>query len=361
MAAFNNCGQPGEIRFDQSAADQGSNDSIDSGDDNRDDSSLAIPVGPPVAPDKDPMLLKFEKVISSQETQNADILFVVDNSGSMANEQANMSARFPLFIEKLKQINWRVGVITTDVADSGFSYSDGKLQIFDNGQYYIDSKIPTMNAQNMFSKTIQRRESGSGYEQGIYATYRFLEQEKKRLVPFLRDNSSFNVVFISDADETPFLKNGEPFVQHRNKPEELVKYLQKTLPMKKFQFHSIVVRENDEACLSVSDNESYGISYESLARSTKGVMGSVCAPDYSGQLTFLSEKIKELIKSISLECEPALDPRTKKPFLEIQYVEENPIPIEIEKIQGKEVFLKGQYPSGQIKLKYFCQKQMDSI
>lgn len=44
-----------------------------------------------------------------------DILFVVDNSGSMGQEQTNLAQNFPLFIDVLEQRNldYRVGITTT--------------------------------------------------------------------------------------------------------------------------------------------------------------------------------------------------------------------------------------------------------
>lgn len=362
MVAFNNCGQPGEIRFDHlpstAPSDNSSNDHLDTGDN---DPTTPPPVSPPVVvppTTTEPTLTKVEKTITLAETLKADILFVVDNSVSMADEQANMSDRFPLFIKNLKQINWRVGVITTDVDDPSYSYSDGKLQDIGSGYKYLDSKVPELDAETLFAKTIHRSESGSPYEQGIYATYRFLEREKQAISPFMRTDASINIVFLADADETPYesLVTGLPVVQKRNKPDELLKYLKANWPMKKFQFHSIVVKEGDEECLNQSDNESYGISYETLSKGTNGVIGSVCAKDYGSQLLFLSEKIKDLVKTLTLDCSPAYDSVAKKYKFDIKY--DGNEKIEVDKIEGKTVYFKGGLPSGNIKLEYFCPSGM---
>src|SRR4051794_8019943 len=44
-----------------------------------------------------------------------DVLFVIDNSGSMGEEQTNLVANFPMFISVLDQsgLDYRVGVTTT--------------------------------------------------------------------------------------------------------------------------------------------------------------------------------------------------------------------------------------------------------
>ncbi|HVI00502.1 MAG TPA: hypothetical protein VM869_17415 [Enhygromyxa sp.] len=50
--------------------------------------------------------------------KDVDILFIIDNSGSMGEEQANLGANFPSFIGVLEQdgveANYRIGVTTTD-------------------------------------------------------------------------------------------------------------------------------------------------------------------------------------------------------------------------------------------------------
>ncbi|MBL7543582.1 MAG: hypothetical protein JNL11_07175 [Bdellovibrionaceae bacterium] len=367
MIAFNNCGQPGEIRVGKLPS------SLPTSGDNNNQDAGAVPVDPG-APDiggvrppavvtpenpgvTEPAYQKMEKVITLSETDKADVLFVVDNSYSMADEQKNMSSRFPLFIKNLRTIDWRVGVITTDVDNPALSYADGKLQMFANSSRYLDSKIPELDAETLFAQVIQRKESGSPYEQGIYATYRFLEREKVATSPFMRPDASVNVVFIADADETPYEgSNGLPIIQKRNKPEELVKYLKANWPMKKFQFHAIVVNEGDADCLDKSANESYGLAYEKLAKETNGVRGSVCAEDYGKQLLFLSEKIKDLVKTVKLDCEPVYDEAAKQYRVSIHW--DGPDKIEIEKVEKNEIILKGSLPVGTIKLEYFCSTKM---
>ncbi|MCR9164804.1 MAG: hypothetical protein ACE37F_14990 [Nannocystaceae bacterium] len=57
--------------------------------------------------------------------RNVDILFVIDNSGSMAAEQANLAANLAPMIEELERediaADYRIAVTTTDVADSACS------------------------------------------------------------------------------------------------------------------------------------------------------------------------------------------------------------------------------------------------
>src|SRR5688572_31882168 len=52
----------------------------------------------------------------------ADILFVVDNSGSMADDQRRLAASFDAFINQLSSVpnaNYRIAVVTTDLSTPG--------------------------------------------------------------------------------------------------------------------------------------------------------------------------------------------------------------------------------------------------
>jgi len=55
--------------------------------------------------------------------KQVDVLLVIDNSGSMGEEQANLAANFGPFIEKLEAAgaDYRIGVTTTDIGGKGCS------------------------------------------------------------------------------------------------------------------------------------------------------------------------------------------------------------------------------------------------
>jgi hypothetical protein len=61
-----------------------------------------------------------EDVPVDRPCREVDLLFVIDNSGSMADEQANLIASFPGFIDGIEhtlgpQTSYHVGVVTTDL------------------------------------------------------------------------------------------------------------------------------------------------------------------------------------------------------------------------------------------------------
>lgn len=246
--------------------------------------------------------------ISVTGSNKADILVVIDNSGSMNPEQKNMAERFSTFLNIISDLDWQLSIITTDVTRDRY-LRDGRFIAY-NGltdTYILNSKMDPALTRSAFSSTIQRpANEGSWDEQGIAATYRAIERSQEATLSvnapnrsFFRANSALGVIVVSDADETNSSGTTE-----RNIPENLVKLVNSTWPGKPFAFHSIVVKSGDSACLGQSGNEGYGVTYESLSRLTGGLIGSVCAPDYAGQLTDIGKGVIDLVSSVTLECSP---------------------------------------------------------
>lgn len=74
--------------------------------------------------------LNFEYVVPSGKV---DIIFVIDNSSSMAKEHRNLSGQFVSFLHNLKHVDYHIAIITTDISSSprnpvrGKYYQDGKF------------------------------------------------------------------------------------------------------------------------------------------------------------------------------------------------------------------------------------------
>ena len=65
---------------------------------------------------------------NQEAASNIDVLWVVDNSGSMAQEQTNLKTNFPRFIEKLRALpgglpDVHIAVVSSDVGAGGTTIS----------------------------------------------------------------------------------------------------------------------------------------------------------------------------------------------------------------------------------------------
>ncbi|MBX3018914.1 MAG: VWA domain-containing protein [Bdellovibrionaceae bacterium] len=204
-----------------------------------------------------------------------DILFVDDNSGSMSFEQNNIAARFSSFLSALdaKQVDYRIGVITTDVSgpnngpraiNGNGALQDGRLIAFSNGQYFLEKG--TANKEALFAGVIRRGEtltcenylnSGSSQnasayaancpspdERGIYAASLTVESNPSG---FIRAEGSLAIVFLSDEDVRSLLYEQSPAyrLNDRDLPQTLIQIVQNRFPGKSLSMHSIIVRPGE--------------------------------------------------------------------------------------------------------------------
>lgn len=241
------------------------------------------------------------QVVQVNDYKKVDILFVIDNSGSMAYEQRNMATRVQNFLSVIRGLDYQIGVTTTDPRSS-VSWGDGQLLAFSPSTspfYVIESSFPEAEAQALIGQTLQRKEVGSGSEQAIYATYRavdrFIDHQSNHRQLF-REGAQFAVIAISDEDESA---NGP-----KNDPEKLIEHIHDTFGgQKMFSFHSIITKPGDQHCKSTY-GATYGERYQRLSELTGGIVGSVCEMDYAEQVRGIAEGVRNLLKTLTLQCEP---------------------------------------------------------
>lgn len=229
-----------------------------------------------------------------------DILMIIDNSGSMQYEQQNMAARTSNLLSIIRGLDWQLAVTTTDPRN--IALGDGRLVPINNmpaGSFVLTSTMNEATAQANLASTLQRSETGSGSEQGIYATYRALERSVAGEVPnktLIRPEAQFAAVVITDEDESA---NGL-----KNDPHNLIQYIGSTFGgQKNFSFHSIITKPGDTNCKN-THGASYGERYKIMSDLTGGIIGSVCEQDYATQIAGIANGIRNLLKTMTLTCEP---------------------------------------------------------
>lgn len=237
--------------------------------------------------------------IHVDEYRKWDILFVIDNSGSMSYEQRNMAERSRNFLSVLRGLDWQAAVTTTDPRD--ITLGDGRLvQLADRkGEYILNSTMNEEAAQNTLGLTLQIGSAGSGSEQGIRSTYRAIERAMvagSNESKLIRAGAHLAVVEISDEDESDNTL--------KNDPQALLSLVgEKFEGQKNFLFNSIITMPGDLDCRNTYGAR-YGERLSVMTALTSGVMGSVCASDYAGQVTGIAEKVKAMAQSFTLSCTP---------------------------------------------------------
>lgn len=282
-----------------------------------------------------------------KQNNRVDVLFVIDNSGSMAYEQKSMASRVSNFLSVLRGLDYQIAITTTDPRNS-VSYGDGQLVPMKGltNKYILDSGMDEAQSRTVLSNTLQRSETGSGTEQAIYATTRMVERAlaapSSVYGQFFRNDSQFAVVVISDEDESA---NGA-----KNDPNFLLNLLRVNFTNKALTFHSIIARPGDKACLN-GEGYSAGERYAAFSQLTGGVIGDVCAADYAAQAVGIAEGVRQTLKTITLSCAPVVDATRQVVVMKdgVEYTGARTV-------NGVNVSFADMLPSGEYQLLYACLK-----
>lgn len=245
-----------------------------------------------------------------------DVLFVVDNSGSMSQEQTGIGNKINGFLSKLNGLSWQIAITTTDdrdttpiTGDTNRPWSDGQFRPFDSntGTQYIlrSSQVSAADAQTKLSNAIQMGVDGSGNERGINATFRAVERAAQPGVnrDFFRPNAKLAVILISDEDECSTGAAACPATNaNKSVPQNLIDQVKSTLGnTKSLSFNSIVYMPGDATCATGANQ---GNVYKQMSNLTGGALVSVCANDYTTPLTVIGNRVAQLVNSATLSCPP---------------------------------------------------------
>ncbi|HZI14580.1 MAG TPA: choice-of-anchor D domain-containing protein [Myxococcus sp.] len=235
-----------------------------------------------------------------QESEaRVDVLFVVDNSGSMMEEQQSLGQNFASFLSAANQaaVDYRIGVTTTglDPSPGGWSECPGGAQGGENGRLFpVDNSRPrvitptTPNAASVFAANTKVGVCHWN-EQGLDAAYRALSdplmynQDDPRTTVgndgnggFLREDAKLAIIFVSDEEDF----SSQPTAFYEN--------------------YFLALKGNDKSKLSINaivgpldltscpTSSSSGSRYMRLAEATSGVVESICTPNWAASLEKLS-------------------------------------------------------------------------
>jgi hypothetical protein len=188
-----------------------------------------------------------QKEIPVSLNRDIDILFVVDDSGSMRQEQESLAGNFPRFIEVLESIegglpNVHLGVVSSNVGTGpgggggdacdqlgevgGGRGDDGHLLVRDGcpsltgGARFIEDIVVdeetgtrsfnyTGDLATQFSCMAQLGTTGCGFEQHLESMKRALDPGNAANTGFLRDDAFLAVIFLQDEDDCSTTTEGQ--------------------------------------------------------------------------------------------------------------------------------------------------------
>lgn len=234
-----------------------------------------------------------------------DILFVIDNSGSMATKQTNLASGFGSFISifNSKGFDYNMAVITTDTRATPTGQA-GEIQ---GTVKVLTSSTPSLSTE--FTNNVNVGILGDAQSKGIDAVALALNSANLAgaNTGFIRSSAHLAVIFVSDADDNDSTTTTANLITSLTtlKPD---RYDVVSNTYKKNFTVSAVVAPNfpDANCTANYGAGTYekGTKFISLATSTNGSVASICDATFGAGLTTLSQRIAEAITEIPLSRVP---------------------------------------------------------
>lgn len=228
----------------------------------------------------------FDKVFDG-----VDVLFVVDDSGSMSEDQQNLAENFGAFLDAASSwgVDFHLGVVTTDIEDATKA---GRLQ--------GEPPFVTSATASAFTKNVMVGTSGSGTECGLEAARLALsppltsdlgttcQADAECAAPakcvagkcggpnvgFLRPQAALHVVFVSDEEDYS--------------PKAHPSYVDFLLGLKGEGWGELVKAHAIVGTKALPCLADVAQRYIAVADATGGKVASICDPDFAKALSDLS-------------------------------------------------------------------------
>ncbi len=241
---------------------------------------------------------------------DVDILWVVDNSPSMQQEQEEVGRRFAEFIGHLEDTNidFHIGVITTDMdADN-----EGAAVLLG------DPPVITPDVEDfefVFNERVQVGIDGSDMEKGLEAAYEALTEPmiSDANDGFLRRDAVLSIIFVSDENDCsdrgayPESAGGMACYDEASKLVPVRDFVNDFRAMKDDAsdviLSAIVGPDIAENC----EDTVPGTRYRAVAENTGGVEGNICEEDFTEIMDMMGLSVSGVRSSFELSYAPVED------------------------------------------------------
>jgi hypothetical protein len=238
-----------------------------------------------------------------EPTNEVDILWVIDNSQSMADEQAKIAGRFNQFLTSVNDadIDWHIGVISTDLdtlEQAALLRGEPAVLTVDTPQY-----------RELFRSRVQMGIDGSDMEKGIDSAYQALTEPliSSANAGFRRDGAALMINYFSDENdcsdrgalwgssiEEPCYEQSDQLVP----VIDLIRnYRNLTQQGERLFVSAIVGPHISDGC----EGAKPGTRYKSMANAFGGLQADICDQDFGEIMEGLGLQIAGMATSFILE------------------------------------------------------------
>lgn len=204
--------------------------------------------------------------------QATDILFVIDDSGSMSLIQDKLRSNFDFFLDQLNSLaHYHIGVVTTSCD------TPEKCGTLVNG--YVTPETP--DRVEVISKNLSVGVDGSGRETPLDSLHAATSKAKSDGLNkgFLRDHAAFLTVIVTDAEDQSTIGG-----------DELARNLLALKAESSIFVHGIMVTASNNICVR-DDYTAKAIKLEAFVVDwMKGSTSSICSSDFGQELADIARK-----------------------------------------------------------------------
>lgn len=217
---------------------------------------------PPVPWTDRPAIERFSQPFANE----VDVLWVVDNSCSMLEEQARIAANADAFVQHFVEadnLDWHIGFITTDM------YTGAGMGALIGAPFERYLTADTPGVQTVFRERILQGNGGPAPERGLDTSWLALTDPmaSSHNRGFRREGAALHVVVISDQRD----------YSTEIQVPEYVSFLRTQADDPEDVSLSAIVGFEGESCSGYVEP---GYGYLEVARQTGGVLVSICEEDW---------------------------------------------------------------------------------
>ncbi|MDG1479680.1 MAG: hypothetical protein P8R54_08815 [Myxococcota bacterium] len=236
-------------------------------------------------------------------TDMVDILWVIDNSLSMSDEQAEVASKFGEFIESIEAtgLDFHVGVITTDMESTEI----GRGQLLGDPTYLTRDDDDYIAA---FQDRIQVGIQGSDREKGLDAAITALTEPivSSSNAGFLRDGAVLSIIFVSDENDC----TDRGALDGYDEATACYEYSEDLVPIfDLIEEYDAIKPDEDRTLISaivgpeITENcggAVPGFRYQTMADAFGGITGNICQSSFSDIMERLGLQASGMLSSFQL-------------------------------------------------------------
>jgi hypothetical protein len=241
-------------------------------------------------------------VFLQEPMAEVDILWVVDNSHSMQQEQEQLADGFDAFVKSLEDTNidFHLAVVSTDM-----DLSNNRRGVMLGDPHVLTSEVPSYKGH--FKTRVQVGIDGSDKEKGISSALAALSEPlvSGKNEGFLREDATLAIIFVSDENDCSDNEAlaGVESAACYTQQDSLISVRDAILDLKAMKppgvrviASGIVGPKAEDAC----DGTWPGHRYIGMAEGTGGIVGDICDSDYSSVMEDMGLSVSGVLNTFEL-------------------------------------------------------------